>query len=259
MLFIPQIGLGTYLLQGETCIEVVREALDLGYRHIDTAFAYENHVAIGKAIKGFPREKLFITSKILVDEMPHGVERQVELALKELGVDYIDLMLIHWPDRSYPLAAILSELQKNSKLRFTGVSNFTERHLQDMYDAGLKPAFNQVEFHPYLYQKDLLAFAKAHGTQLIAFRPFGKGKLLPQEPLFAEIGQKYGKTGAQIILRWILQKGLPIVPKASNLQHLKENIDIFDFSLTPEEVMRIDHLNKNQRFCMPENPEFNYH
>lgn len=260
---LPLIGLGTYKLLGKECEKTVREALEIGYRHIDTAFGYENHKAIGEAIKDFDRSELFITSKFTAERVKgaKGVEKLVHQALKELQVDYLDLMLIHWPEPGYPLQevyAALFEQTRKGELRSAGVSNYTKHHLQDAYDAGLKIPYNQVEFHPYLYQADLLKFAKAHGTELIAYRPFGKGQLTEIEPLFKEIGQKHGKTAGQVILRWLIQKGIPVVPKASSGKHLRENFNIFDFSLDHREMAALDALNKNQRFCLPDSPIFQY-
>ncbi|NGX44949.1 MAG: Glyoxal reductase [Chlamydiae bacterium] len=272
---IPEIGLGTWNLTGDKCTQVVRMALELGYCHIDTAFAYENHKAIAKAIKEVRPDQLFITSKISLGQatktytqsnidhtnIEKSVSKACDLALQELGIERLDLMLIHWPIRSTPMEEVLAALDKQvekGKLRYVGVSNYTAHHLQDAYDQGLKVAFNQVEFHPYLYQKDLLEFARANGTELIAFRPLGKGNLLNQESLFAEIGELHGKSPAQVILRWLLQKGIPTVPKASTEAHLKENIDIFDFSLSEDDERRIDGLNKNFRFCDSDWGEFDY-
>lgn len=252
---------------GQQCIGIITEALDIGYRHFDTAFAYQNHKEIGKAIQSFDRSSLFISTKLaigLTQIDDHHIDRSMEaacdLALKELKIDYLDLLMIHWPDRKRPLEAILAAMHKlveKGKLRFPGVSNYTKHHLQDAYDAGLSVPFNQVEFHPYLYQKDLLDFARAHGTELIAYRPFGKGELL-QEPLFKEIGKRHEKTPAQVVLRWCIQKGIPVIPKASSAKHLEANIDVFDFALSTEEESAIDLLNKNARYCLIEWNEFEY-
>ncbi|NGX59739.1 MAG: putative oxidoreductase [Chlamydiae bacterium] len=265
---IPLIGLGTYLLTGKTCTKIVEEALEIGYRHIDTAFAYQNHKEIAKAIKGFDREKLFITSKLAVgleqindQNIEKSVEAACDLALKELQIEYLDLLLIHWPDRTRPLEQILAAMHTlvhKEKIRFPGVSNFTKHHLQDAYDAGVAVPFNQVEFHPYLYQKELLDFGREHGTELIAYRPFGKGLLMDQDHLFAEIGKVHGKTPAQVILRWIIQKKVPVIPKASSTKHLLENFALFDFSLSSSEEAKLDAINKNCRFCETDWNEFDY-
>ncbi len=263
---LPLLGLGTWQLQGEECTKAVKRALELGYRHIDTAHAYENHQAVRKGIEGFDRSQLFLTSKIAVDlqvdpkNVEHSVEKACDLALKELGTDYLDLYLIHWPYRTYPLAATFHTMQKledKGKIKRAGVSNFTIHHLEDFRNQSLTPSANQVEFHPYLYQKELLEYCRKHHIELIAYRPFGKGELL-KEPLFEKIGLAYKKSGAQIILRWLIQKRIPVVPKAANDKHLRANLDVFDFSLTDDDMQQLDALNQNQRFCMPDEPEFNY-
>lgn len=254
---LPLVGLGTWDLRGKECTEVVKKALDLGYRHIDTAIIYENHQAIGKAISDFPRDELFITSKFLLDL---DLEEACDQALSELKVNYLDLFLIHSPDRNKPMIEILRQMQKlkeRGMIRHFGVSNFNIHHLQDILDAGISLSVNQVEFHPYLYQKELWDFCKRHGIQLIAYRSLGKGALI-KDPLFSKIGDYYKKTAAQVILRWVIQKGIPVIPKASSLKHLKENISLFDFSLTDNEMEEIDHLNRNQRFCISDWSDFNY-
>ncbi len=263
---IPLIGLGTYNLLGHQCVKIIKEALAIGYRHIDTAHAYENHHAVGEGIKGFDRDKLFITSKIALEQIDDkkifdSVEKACDKVLKELRLEYLDLYLIHWPDRKRPMIEILKAMNgliQAGKVRHAGVSNYTIHHLQDALDAKLSVAANQVEFHPYLYQKQLLEFCNQHGVQLIAYRPLGKGELLKVEPLFAQIGEKYGKTGGQIVLRWCVQKQISVIPKASSKKHLEENFNIFDFSLSDQDMKALDHLNKNKRYCDPDWEEFNY-
>lgn len=260
---LPMIGLGTWLLTGQECEQIVKTALNVGYRHIDTASAYDNHKAIKKGIAGFPRSELFLTSKFTMDQIDDAkidlsVEKACNLALKELGTDYLDLYLIHWPDHHRPMARIFAAMEKlvqKGKAHQIGVCNNNIHHLQDL--GSHKPSANQVEFHPYLYQKDLWHYCQERGIQLIAYRPFGKGSLI-KEPTFQKIGKKHGKSGGQIILRWIIQKGIPVIPKASSESHLKENLAVFDFSLTPAEMEEIDSLNKNKRYCQPDHPEFQY-
>lgn len=262
----PLMGLGTYGLTGRKCIKIVQEALEIGYQHLDTASVYENHEAIGKAIRGFDRKKLFITSKIALEQVndanvEESVRAACKLALNELQVDYLDLYLIHWPSRDRPLNAILQamhQLAREGRIRYVGVSNYTIRHIQDALNAGLLIEANQVEFHPYLFQKELEEFCQKKKIQLIAYRPFGKGKLLQEEALFDEIGKKYKKSGAQVILRWIIQKGIPVIPKASSKKHLLENFSIFDFELSFEDMILIDRLNRDKRYCMLQESEFNY-
>jgi 2,5-diketo-D-gluconate reductase B len=264
---IPQIGLGTWELNGDECTRTVALALELGYRHIDTAYNYHNHVAIKRGIEGFDRSQLFLTSKLSVEEQvdPHAIKESVrkalEVTLAELGTDYLDLYLIHWPREGVDLSQVymaMELLQQEGKVRHVGVSNYTTNHLIDLIKNGGQPFANQVEFHPYLYQKDLLDFCVANQIQLISYRPFGKGKLLAEEPLFAKIGANYNKTGPQVILRWLSQKGIPVIPKASSTSHLKENLPIFDFSLSIDEMTLLDSLNRSKRFCKSNSVEFLY-
>jgi len=262
---IPEIGLGTWELRGKDCVKIVKSALELGYRHIDTAHSYENHSSIANAMKGFDRSQLYLTSKIAIEQQVDktrvgpSVEKACDLALKELGTDYLDLYLIHWPELDFPLDEIFAAMQKlvkEGKIRAAGVSNFGIHHLEGLRKAGLSPSANQVEFHPYLHQKELLDYCRLHKIELIAFRPFGKGKLLRDEPLFKEIGERHRKTGAQVILRWLLQKGIPAIPKASSKEHLKDNLEIFDFELTKAEMQALDGLHQNKRYCHAGDPAF---
>lgn len=261
------IGLGTWEVRGNACTKIVKQALEIGYRHIDTAHNYENHEAIGKAIADFNRHELYITSKIDLDlqlnpkKVDESVEKACDLALKELGTEYIDLLLIHWPNRKLPLAAAFKAMEyliDKGKINKAGVSNFTIHHLEDFRKEGLLPFANQVEFHPYLYQVDLLNYCRANKIELIAYRPLGKGKLLKEEPLLHDIGEAHKKTKAQVVLRWLIQHGIPAIPKASSEKHLKDNLDIFDFSLTTAEMHRLDSLNQGKRYCMPDEPELQY-
>lgn len=259
----PLIGLGTYQLLGKECRKVVEMALEIGYRHIDTALAYENHPEIGKAIERFDREDLFITSKFFLDRLDHkegSMEEICNQILKGLRVEYVDLLLIHWPDRSYPMEEIFADLWKEvekGKVRLPGVSNFTEHHLQDLYNAGLKVPYNQIELHPYLTQKKLRNFCENNGTQVVAYRPFGKGALL-KDPVLQGIGVTHGKMASQVILRWLLQQGIPVIPKASSEKHLRENFDLFDFKLDDSEMTAIDKLNRNCRYCDTSWSDFTY-
>ena len=264
---LPLVGLGTWNLRGEECTRVVRLALEMGYQHIDTAHIYENHQAIRKALKGFSRNKVFITSKIALEEQvdPKRIEQSVhhacDRALKELGTDYLDLYLIHAPNRSFPLHEIYAAMQQLldlGKVKRLGVSNYTIHHLEDLRREGFVPSANQVEFHPYLNQQELLAYCRAHAIRLISFRSFGKGMLLNEELLFDQIGDKYKKTGAQVILRWLIQQDIPVIPKASSEKHLRQNLEIFDFFLTETEMSQLDHLHRNKRYCRSDNPEYSY-
>jgi 2,5-diketo-D-gluconate reductase B len=265
MMELPLVGLGTWQLRGRECTRVVRKAISMGYRHIDTAHVYENHAAIGKALKDFDRSHLFLTSKIALEQIDlrsiaSSVEKACDLALKELDVDYLDLYLLHFPDHTLPMAKIfkaIDKLVKKKKIRRAGVSNCTVHHLKDLLKEKCHPSANQVEFHPYLYQKDLWKFCRSQEIRLIAYRSLGKKQLL-SDPVFKRIGKKHGKSPAQVILRWLVQKEIPVIPKAASEKHLRENLEIFEFTLTKAEMLEIDRLNKFKRFCMPDLAEFNY-
>jgi diketogulonate reductase-like aldo/keto reductase len=257
----PLVGLGTWRLVGKECTKAVSEALEIGYRHIDTAHVYENHAAIGEAIRDFPRKELFITSKVWYEQLdPDTIEKGVDRALNELETDYLDLYLIHWPDRKKPMAEVLSVMNKlveKGKLKAAGVSNFTIHHLQDLLAKGIKPMVNQVEFHPYLYQKELLDFCKKQEIALSAYRPLAKGAFV-KEPILQKIGEKHGKNACQVCLRWMVQREIPVIPKSSGKKHLEENLALFDFTLNKEEMAQIDALNRNERFCDGDWTDFDY-
>ncbi len=264
---LPMVGLGTWELNGAECTKVVQMALELGYRHIDTAHAYRNHEAINRGIAGFDRTQIYLTSKLSIEDQinPKDVEGSVRKAcdqtLQELGVDYLDYYLIHWPRSGFDLNQIFTAMGKlalEGKVRQVGVCNYTVNHLRDLLKTAAQPVVNQVEFHPYLYQKELLDFCHINQIELVSFRPFGKGKLLSAEPLFEQIGRRYSKTGAQVILRWLVQKNIPVIPKASSRKHLEENIQIFDFILSAEEMAQLDQLDRGKRFCKEGSPEYDY-
>ncbi len=258
----PVIGLGTWQLTGQKCTDTLKKALNLGYTHIDTAEIYGNQKDIGRAIKGYPRDKLFITSKVWRDNLHYDdVLSACKNTLNDLGVDYLDLYLIHWPNHNIPLMGTLDALRKlynEGKVRAIGVSNFTIRHLQDTIKITQIPiCVNQVEFHPLLYQKDLLNFCENYNIKITAYSPLAKSEVF-DNPLLKKIGRKYKKTAGQISLRWLLQKGTIVIPKASSEKHLKENLDVFDFELNKEDVKLIDNLNINKRLVNPVFSEFNY-
>lgn len=267
MLPLPRIGLGTWDLRGEDCVKAIQMALDLGYRHIDTAHLYQNHQEVARAIRGFDRKKLFITTKLDIGEQVDpknpeiSVQKACEKVLRELNTDYVDLYLIHYPDRNFPLDSIYRSMVKlieQKKILRAGVSNYTIHHLQDLANAGYVPFVNQVEFHPYLNQQALLDYCRSHKIELMSYRSLGKGKLLSEDPIFVTIGTKYHKTGAQVLLRWLIEKGISVIPKASSAEHLRENIEIFDFSLASEDMATLDSLDKKKRYCDPDDTEFDY-
>lgn len=259
----PWLGLGVWQVKdGQEVVDSVKKAIQTGYRSIDTAAVYKNEEGVGAAIKAvdLPREELFVTSKVWNDDQGYeSTLNAFEVSLKKLGLDYLDLYLIHWPVKGKykDTWKALEKLYKEGKVRAIGVSNFQIHHLQDlMADSEVKPMVNQVEFHPYLTQKELLSFCKKEGIQLEAWSPLMQGEVV-NVPLLKELAEKYGKTPAQITLRWDLQNGVVTIPKSVKAHRIKENADVFDFELSQEDMERIDALNKNHRFgADPDNFNF---
>jgi methylglyoxal/glyoxal reductase len=249
----PWFGLGVFKVQeGEEVVESVKAAIKNGYRSIDTAAVYKNEEGVGQGIREseVPREELFITSKVWNSDQGYETTLQAyETSLEKLGLEYLDLYLIHWPGKTKYKETwkALEKLYKDGRVRAIGVSNFKIHHLEDlMSEAEIKPMVNQVEFHPHLTQTELLEFCQKEGIQLEAWSPLKQGQLLT-EPTINEIADKYGKSPAQVILRWDLQKKVVTIPKSIKEQRIIENANIFDFELTAEDVARIDGLNKNER------------
>lgn len=260
----PWVGLGVYKVQeGEEVVHAVKTALEIGYRHIDTAAFYQNEEGVGRAVKesGVPREELFITTKVWNSDQGYDTTlKAFEESLKKLDLAYIDLYLVHWPVKGKykETYKALEKLYKDGLVRAIGVSNFQIHHLQDLMETcEIKPMVNQVEYHPRLTQKALHAFCKENGIQLEAWSPLMRGGELLNEPVLVEIGKKYGKTPAQVILRWDLQNDVVTIPKSVTPQRIKENADIFDFELTAEEMEAIDSLNQEKRIGPdPDNFDF---
>lgn len=249
----PYFGLGVYKVEeGNEVIDSVKTALEVGYRAIDTAALYENEEGVGKAIKesGIPREEIFVTTKVWNTD--HGYEKTLKAfdkSISKLGLDYVDLYLIHWPgkDTFIDTWRALEKLYRDGRVRAIGVSNFKPHHLQTLMEhSEEKPVINQVELHPYFQQKELREFCKQHDIVVEAWSPLGRGQVL-DDPVLAEIGKKYGKTPAQVTLRWHLQNDIVIIPKSVTPSRIKENADIFDFELTAEDMEQIDQLDKNTR------------
>ncbi|WP_031405556.1 aldo/keto reductase [Geobacillus vulcani] len=259
----PWVGLGVYKVkEGEEVRSAVRTALEVGYRHVDTAAFYENEEGVGQAIResGIPREQVFVTTKVWnTDQGYETTLKAFDKSLKKLGFDYVDLYLVHWPVKGKykETYKALEKLYKDGYVRAIGVSNFQIHHLQDVLaDCEIKPMVNQVEYHPRLTQKELHAFCQENGIQLEAWSPLMRGEIL-NEPTIVDIGRKYGKTPAQVVLRWDLQHRVVTIPKSVTPARIKENADLFDFSLTDEEMKQIDALNLNKRVG-PDPDNFNF-
>lgn len=255
---IPEIGLGTYKLHDRDCTNAVRMALDLGYRHIDTAQMYKNEREIGEAISvsNVSREDIFLTTKIWHTNLDsEDVLQSTEETLRNLDTPYVDLLLIHWPNKQYDLRKTIESmlvLRDQGKAMNIGVSNFPLHLLKKVNDEIRAPIFcNQVEFHPFLDQLDLLDYAIEKDILLTAYSPLAQGKVTENKDM-QEIAESYGKSPSQISLRWLIeQENVVAIPKASSKEHLKSNIDIFDFELSDEDFERIDLLEKSERLVNP--------
>ena len=253
----PWLGLGVFRVEeGEELVEAVKTAIKQGYRSIDTAAIYGNEGGVGEGIKqalqetGLSREELFITSKVWNADLSYeGAIQAYETSLQKLGLDYLDLYLIHWPvEGKYKEAwRALEYLYQEDRVKSIGVSNFQIHHLEDLIqDAVVKPVINQVEYHPRLTQKDLQTYCQQQNIQLEAWSPLMNGQLLDQD-LIKELASFYKKTEAQIVIRWDLQNGVITIPKSTKAHRIAENADVFDFEITPEDMKRIDQLNQNHR------------
>jgi 2,5-diketo-D-gluconate reductase B len=244
----PVVGLGTWELTGKLCIQAVREALELGYRHIDTAYIYGNQREIAEAIQGSPveRSEIFITSKVWKDSLSHDkVMKQADKILDQLGTEYVDLLLVHWPsEEGVPLEETLSAFEKladGGKTRSIGVSNFMVHHLEEALDVAKLPiSNNQIKFNPGQRQEDVLEFCTEHDISVTAYSPLERGGVSGRRGPIGEIASSRGKSPAQIALRWLLQKGMVVIPKASSRSHLQENMEILDWELSREELGAID-------------------
>jgi len=258
----PVLGLGTWQLRNSQCQQAVATALKLGYRHIDTADAYGNHQDIAIALKksGIPRQELFITSKIGPSKLHYqDLLKTGNRILKELELEYLDLLLIHWPNSRIPIKETfqaLKELKEEGKALNIGVSNFTIAHLKEALEVESELiTVNQVEFHPYLYQMELLDFCQDHQIVLTAYSPLARGKV-SRDPAIRELAEKYDLNSSRLVLRWLVEKGIVVIPKASSVEHLKANLDIFDWDFPAEARAVLDGLNKDERIIDPPFAEF---
>lgn len=247
----PVIGLGTFMLSPADAQNSTREALKMGYRLIDTANAYVNERAVGRGIKesGVARNEVFLSTKLWPSEYENP--NAVDETLERLGVDYVDLLYIHQPAGNW-LAGYrqLEKALRDGKARSIGISNFEGNYIEELETKWeTAPQFIQVEAHPYFTQKDLRVTLDKYGIKLMSWYPLGHGdKSLIQEPVFAELGKKYGKISAQVILRWHVQMGSVVIPGSKNVDHIKDNLNIMDFELTGEEMAEIAKLDKGERY-----------
>ncbi|HPN68584.1 MAG TPA: aldo/keto reductase [Saprospiraceae bacterium] len=254
---VPALGLGTYELLNTECIDAVVHALDCGYRHIDTARFYENEIAVGNGLKSsnIPREKIFLTTKIWHTDLDKkSMTLAIEDSLKKLQVDYVDLLLIHWPstndDVTYKAVEFLEELRHKEYCKFIGASNFNITLLKK--SLTLAPLVcNQIEYHPYLSQQKMLEFLHENQLFLTAYCPLAQGAIL-QDPLIKEIARSHDRSANQIVLRWFIQQdGVSVIPKASKASHRISNFDIWDFALHTDEMYAIFELDKQKRLIDP--------
>lgn len=249
---IPQLGLGTWMLRGQACRAVVQEALDLGYTHLDTAWMYENQEAIGQALKevGADRDRLFITSKIWHSHLEYAAAlAQMEEILRDLQTEYVDLLLIHHPGRGVPVERTLAAFEKiyaAGRAKSIGISNFSiEQTDRARAATGLPICTNQVEYHLRHNREKLRRHCHAHNVVLTAHRPLARGELA-QDDALRQVAAAHGKIPAQVALKWLLQKEVIVIPKASSTAHLRANLDLFDWQLGAEEMARLDRMGAHQ-------------
>ena len=255
----PKIGLGTYRVKdSDECRESVKHAIEQGYRSIDTAMIYGNEETVGQGIKeglkstGLSREDLFITSKLwLTDFGRQNVEEAYRQSVEKLGLDYLDLYLMHWPGTNEAVMIDtwrgMEDLYKQNQVKNIGVSNFTPEHFEALLaQVSIKPVINQVEFHPYFTQEKLRKYLEAQNIYMESWSPFMNAQILNDETL-NEIGKEVNKSAAQVIIKWNMQHNVVVIPKSVTSSRIEENIDVFDFELSAEQMKRIDDLNKDQR------------
>jgi len=253
----PVLGLGTWQMQGNRCKEAVKTAIEMGYTHIDTAWIYENQKEIGQALKEINanRTKLFITSKVWRTALSYDdLLAQCEETLKDLRTSYLDLYLVHWPNPEVPIKDTMRALKKlndDGKVKNVGVSNFNIRLLKEaLRNTRVPISVNQVEYHAHLNQENLLKFCMDNDIVVTAYSPLARGSLL-KDQVISSIAKKHKKTNSQVALRWLLQKGLVVIPKASSGEHIKANMDIFNWSLGEEDMGKINSIGKKERLIDP--------
>jgi diketogulonate reductase-like aldo/keto reductase len=255
---IPQTGLGTMTLKGDVCVQTIKTALQMGYRHIDTAAHYGNEAENGDGFRasGLKRDEVFITTKIRQDDaMPDDFARMVDTSLANLKLPWVDLLLIHWPSKTVPIKLTIGALckaKKEGKAKHVGVSNFTTALLDEAWAATSEPLVcNQIEAHPFINQDKVVAACKKRGMAVVAYVPIARGKV-PGAEVLERIGKSHGKTAAQISLRYLIERGLIPIPRTANPAHLKENLEVFDFKLSDAEMAELKALNAtNMRVVNP--------
>lgn len=262
---IPQLGLGVFLVEPDEAERIVSDAFEVGYRHIDTARIYKNEEGVGRAIagSGLARDELYITTKLWNSDQGADTARgALEASLERLGLDYVDLYLIHWPAPKYGKHVesweALIELKEAGLAKSIGVSNFMQSHLEDIDSSGVVPVVNQIELHPAFQQRELRAFQESRGTLTEAWGPLGQGKYeLAELAGLAEIAERHGKSVQQVAIRWHLQEGIIVFPKTTKRERMVENADVFDFELSADEMAVIAAADKDLRVgAHPENTDF---
>ena len=250
---IPRLGLGVYQIPpGNSTVKAVKYALEIGYKHFDTAMIYGNESDVGKALKdsNVKREDIFITTKVWNSNQGHdSTLKAFESSLRRLGLSYVDLYLIHWPvqEKIIETWKAMIKLLNSGKVKAIGVSNYSIEELKETINSSdIVPAINQVEYHPFLYQKDLLRFCKNNGIQLEAYSPLTRGQRL-NDPNIVRIAKAYDKTPAQILVRWSLQHDLVVIPKSSHEERILENSQVFDFHINQKDMEILDSLNEDMR------------
>jgi 2,5-diketo-D-gluconate reductase A len=261
---IPQLGFGVFLIEPGDTKDATLAALEIGYRHIDTAEMYGNEAQVGEAVRasGIDRDDIFVTSKL--NNSFHDYDDALnafDQTLKELAFDYLDLFLVHWPlpgvGDFVETWKAMEEIYRSGRCRAIGVSNFQKHHLQRLFDeTEIVPAVNQIEVHPYLIQDELRAFGTEHGIPTEAWSPLGRGAVL-EEPTLVDIARRHERTPAQVTLRWALQRGDIVFPKSVNRHRMEENFDLFGFELSQDEIDQISALNRDERIG-PDPDSFNY-
>jgi 2,5-diketo-D-gluconate reductase B len=244
---IPIIGLGTWQLNGDTAMRMVREALQIGYRHIDTAAMYGNEAEVGEGVRasGVPRDQIFLTTKVWHDNLgAKDVRRSVDASLKKLGLSYVDLILIHWPNPSIPLSETIpamTKVKRDGLAKHIGVSNFTVALVEAAAKLSDELVTNQIELHPYLDAGKVIAACRRHGLSVTAYCPIARGSA-GGDKVMGRVGAVHGKSAAQVCLRYLVQQGITVIPRTSKPKRLKENFSIFDFALSEAEMAQIAEL-----------------